>query len=425
MKTQTRQYCRPWLWLALALLVIQPAGAGTVPNGRIHSAIPQSDLICVGTVKSVGELGQGLFASGTGYTTEAQVESAEVSVEAVLSGSLSATHLHFLYPAPPSPPRMSSNYLHYPQVVAGERAIFFLSRQPAQQDGSGSFVLYSPFALPAPLVPIGNASLEGVLAPATPLRRIILTLVRALEVPDSAIRSECLQRLGEVGYLLDVKPRRYSDEYGVKDRLVLGEPISPPPSAAPDLEGFVQSRVLPAVLKQTMNSDAEVREQAIFALGRLQDVEMIPMLAKIADTQDKPGETGEAASILIFFYRNPAATRPLVGVLGDSNPNVRSQAAAALRELADPVAVPFLLEHLDDPDPDTRYYIVTALYAATDTPEHPDMALFQAKEDKYASFWKKWAAEHQDKVAALREQFLAPLPPQTTHPQAPHSPATH
>ncbi len=393
---------------------MQPAGAGVVPNGEISSAIPKSEVICVGTIKSVGELGHGLFDSGTGYTADAQVESAEVSVEAVLSGSLPGTHLHFLYPAPPSPPRMSSNYRHYPQVVAGERALFFLRRSPRPQDGgSEAFALYSPFALPAPLVPIGNASLEGVLAPATPLRRVILTLVRALEVPDGAIRLECLKRLGEVGYLLNAKPDGDRFDYAVTDRLVFGEPFSTPQSAATDLEGFVKSRVLPTVLMQTMNGSTEVRERAILTLGRLQDVAMIPMLAKIADRQYKLEETGEAVSLLTF-YRNPAATRPLVGLLSDSNPNVRSQAAAALRQLADPVAVPSLLEHLDDSDPDARYSIVSALYAATNTPDHPDTASFQAQEDKYVSFWKKWATEHQEKVDLLRAQFLAPLPTKAT-----------
>jgi len=420
MKTQIMQRFRTWLWSALLLALTQPVSAGIVPDGALHSVLPKSDVVCVGTVRSVGEAGHSLFKVGTGLSVEAQVAGAEISVEAVLSGNFSGTRLHLLYPAPLSSPRMSSNYTPYPHVVVGERAVFFLVKPPISNDKAPedkearSFLLYSPFALPSPIIPIGNVSLTGVLAAATPLRRVILTLVRALDVPDNTIRLDCLQRLGGVGYLLDVKPGVYLDEYAVKDRLTLGESVSTPQSTATDLESFVKSRVLLAVLGLATNSDAEVREQATFALGRLQDVDVIPALAKIADKQYKPGETGEAAFIL-RFYRNPAATRPLVGVLGDTNPNVRSQAAAALRELADPVAVPSLLEHLDDPDPDARYFIATALYTATNTPEHPDMALFQAKEDQYVTFWKKWALDHQDKVAALREQFLAPLPPKAVH----------
>ena len=417
MKIQLRQISRSWLWLALMLLLNCPANAGVVPNGGIDSAISKSDVICVGTVKSVNELAQGLFDSGTGYAAEAGVARADVSVETVLAGSLSGTRLHLLYPVLPSPPQMSSTYRHYPQVVAGERAIFFLSRLPSQRETDAeSFEFYSPFALPEPLVPIGTASLKGVLAAATPLRRLILTLVRTLDVPDKAIRSDCLQRLGGIGYLLYVKPGVYNDEYGVKSRSVFSEPVSTPQSAGADLESFVKSRVLPPVLKLTMNSNAEVREQAALTLGRLQDVDMIPVLTKIADKQYKPGENGEAASIL-GFYRNPAATRPLVGVLDDSNPSVRERAAYSLRELADPVAVPSLLEHTDDPDPDARYFIVTALYTATNTPEHPDMMLFRADEGKYVSFWKKWADEHQDKVTTLRDQFLTPPPARAARPQ--------
>jgi len=141
---------------------------------------------------------------------------------------------------------------------------------------------------------------------------------------------------------------------------------------------------------------------------------VIPALAKLADKQYHPGEQGMAAGVF-GQYRNPTATRALVGVLGDSSPNVRSQAAYSLRESADPLAVPFLLEHLDDPDPDARYSIVAALYMATDTPLCPGPVIFHAKEDEYISFCKKWAVDHQDKVAALREQFLAPLPTKAVH----------
>ena len=180
------------------------------------------------------------------------------------------------------------------------------------------------------------------------------------------------------------------------------------------LEAFIRARILPAVLKLTTNSDADLRDQAISAAGRLQDVGVIPALAKIADRQYKPGFVSMTSAIL-SQYRNPEATRALVGVLGDTNPNVRSQAAESLRESADPVAVPFLLEHLDDPDTDARYYIVTALYTATNTPEYPGTVLFHDDGDKYVTFWKKWATEHQEKVDFLRAQFLAPLPLRTMH----------
>ena len=53
---------------------------------------------------------------------------------------------------------------------------------------------------------------------------------------------------------------------------------------------------------------------------------------------------------------------------------------------------------------------MTALYTATNTPQYPGTVLFHEDEDKYITTWKKWSADHQDKVAALREQFLAPLP---------------
>ncbi|MGI4789329.1 MAG: HEAT repeat domain-containing protein [Janthinobacterium lividum] len=101
----------------------------------------------------------------------------------------------------------------------------------------------------------------------------------------------------------------------------------------------------------------------------------------------------------VYNYRTVDAVKPLINALSSKNSYVRQKAADALRNFADPLAIPFLLDHLDDPVspddtfPGAQYYIVTALYH--DNP------------GEYIAFWKKWAVDHKDKIKALRTQFNA------------------
>ena len=62
-----------------------------------------------------------------------------------------------------------------------------------------------------------------------------------------------------------------------------------------------------------------------------------------------------------------------------------------------------------------QWAFAAALLAATNTPSYPGTENSQDQEDKYVTFWKKWATEHQEKVDFLRAQFLAPLPTKAAH----------
>ena len=397
--------------LCSVLLLFWPHGAKAfgLPGGSLEFALPKSDVVCVGTIKSTSEAGQNVFRLGPHALIDCQDASAEVSVEAVLSGHFSGTRFHLNYPAYPAGAvhkGMSFPSNFYPHVVAGERAMFFLSK--ATGDGADTFSFFSPFARPAPIVPIGESSLAGILTAATPLRRVALTLTRGLDVPDKTIQLDCLQRLNVIGNLLYVmqsvhKPGTYDDEYELKNRLAFGEAVLTPESVASSLEEFVKAQILPTVLKLTTASDTDLSEQAVITAGSLQDVGVIPKLVNIADRHYE-------APLAIGNYRTGSAVRPLINALASKNDDVRAQAAYALRNFADPLAVPFLLDHLEDPNPDAQYYIVTALFTATDTPQYPGTQLFHDKTSDYIALWKKWATDHQDKIKALRAQFDAETP---------------
>lgn len=406
-------------YLAAFSAVLLACCQGAQAEPELPLFVQQADAICVGTVKDVQVQGQTSVMigrrNGQPVMVPTDAEVATVAVEDVLKGDLTPTVIKIAFN---KNAHTEFNSTQFTQLATGERAVLFLTVTPDKS----FFTLTQPRGDESSKVLLGRARLPP--HSTTPLRSTLLTLAQALSTqalstqPSSpsikAVRVGCLERLGSAGFLLYVSPDKSTDRYGVKARQASGEPLSVGAASASSLEQFIKTRILPAVLQLTTDTDVDVREKAFWAAGNLQDVDVIPALAKIAGKSYKPGMLGETA-VILRFLRNPAATRPLAGVLSDSDPDVRSQAAAGLRDLADPLAVPSLLEHLDDPSADAKYYIVTALFTATATPGYPGVVHFHDKEDEYVSFWKKWAVDHQDKVAALREQFLVPLPTKAVH----------
>ena len=392
--------------LALAYLDGQP---------EVPVLVQKADVICIAKVVSIKQVTATKFEANHGgpygppVLIDAQSAVAEVTVQSVLKGNMSQKSIEVAFfknaavrsnPFAPSP---------FTELAVEETDILFLKTT----DDETHFTLSQPSSYGKSKIAIGDAKISPIPATTPPLRAVLLTLTDGLVSGSKPVKMECLDRIGSAGFLLYAKAGVYVDEGAVARRSALGEPLMAD-GVLFSLEDFILARVLPTVLKLTTDKDADLRNQAVLAAGRLQDVDVIPALAKIADKQYQPGMLGMAADVF-SNYRNPSATRALVGILSDSNPNVRSQAAYSLRESADPVAVPFLLDHLDDPDANARYSIVAALFMATDTPLCPGPAIFHAKEDEYISFCKKWAVDHQDKVATLREQFLAPLPTKAVH----------
>ena len=380
-------------------------------NPEVPVLVQNADVVCIAKIVAVRQVTPIKFEAmhggpnGPPVLIDAQSAVAEVAVQSVLKGKISPKSIEVAFFK--NAPHDASNPMNpspFTELAAGETDILFLKAT----DDEGHFILSQPSSHGKSKITIGDAKVGPLPVVPLPLRAVLLTLVDALVSGSKPVKIECLDRIGSSGYLLYARTGVWVDEGAVIRRAALGEPLMADKPAS-SLEVFVWAKVLPVVLKLTADSDTDVRDHAVLAAGHLQDVSVIPALAKLANKQYKPGELRMAADVF-GQYRNPAATRALVGVLGDMNPNVRSEAAYSLRESADPVAVPALLEHLEDPDAGARYYIVTALYTATNTPQYPGTVLFHGDEDKYITHWKKWSADHQDKVAALREQFLAPLP---------------
>lgn len=406
------------LALCLSGLLFCPGSALAQFDGdpEVPVLVQKADIVCIAKVVAVTQGTPMKFEAVHGGPNSPSVfidalsAVAEVAVQSVLKGKIGPKTLTVaFYKNAPHDASNPFNPSPFTELAVGETEMLFLRTT----DDAAGFILSQPSSHGKSKITLGDAKIGPVPAAIPPLRAVLLALTDALSSGSKPVKLECLDRIGSAGYLLYAKAGVWVDTGAVIRRTALGEPLMAD-SPASSLEQFIKGKILPAVLKQRTDKDADVRDQAILTAGQLQDTSIIPALAKLADKQYKSGEQGMAAGVF-GQYRNPNATRALVGVLGDKNPNVREQAAYSLRELADPIAIPFLLEHLDNSDPGARYSVVAALFMATDTPLCPGPSIFHAKEDEYLSFCKKWGDEHQDKVLLLREQFLSPLPTKTVH----------
>lgn len=375
----------------LSILSACHKGADAAPELPVF--VQQADDICIGTVKSVQTLGQTSVmighSNGLPVMVQTDKEVATVTVEDVLKGSLTQAVIKVSFA---KNAYTTFNRTRFTQLMVGERAIFFLA---ATSDKS-VFSLTQPDSDGYSKIVIGATKLTG--HSTNPLRSTLLTVTQALAENTKAIRLNCLERLASTGFLLYVSLGKYTDEFGVKMRQNLSEPLFSDDTAASSIEQFVKTNILPPVLRLTTNSDVDISQQAFITAGYLQDVDVIPDLVKVADKNDD-------AVYAISNYRTADAVKPIISALTSKNNDVREQAAYALRNFADPLAIPFLLDDLDDPSPDAQYYIVTALFTATNTPHYPGTQLFHDKASDYVAFWKKWALEHRDKLTKLRHQF--------------------
>ncbi len=361
----------------------------------LADAVLQADVVCVGKVSNVQS--HGIVQVDTGFTTNgkpvtvaAEKATADVSVQAVYKGDMSPGIISVTFF---KNVRTGFNSVQFKEINPGSRNVLFLASTLEHHGWS----LTDPALLGTSVIPIGNAPLPDGLTGLEPLRAVLLVLAHSLADQSTAIQMDCLESIGGVGELLNVRPNLYTDADAVKLRAALNEPLTS------GLEAFVDGQVLPSVLALTSSPISEVAEQAYLTAGELQDVTVIPKLAEIAEQHYKPGEIGSAASTLSFF-RTPAAVRPLTAALDSTDSYVREEAAYALRYLADPAAVPFLINHLSDSDPDVRYYVVTALDVSTGNTHYPGTVLFHKNESEYIQPWQDYAANNRAQLQNARNK---------------------
>ncbi len=118
-------------------------------------------------------------------------------------------------------------------------------------------------------------------------------------------------------------------------------------------------RATPALTAALADSSADVRENAAQALGQARDAAAVaPLVAALKDTD---ADVREQAAFALSQLRDPAAAPALAGLLADKEAQVRERAAFALGQIRDPAAVDGLILALKDPSPDVQEQAAFAL----------------------------------------------------------------
>jgi HEAT repeat protein len=129
-------------------------------------------------------------------------------------------------------------------------------------------------------------------------------------------------------------------------------------SAAHALGKIGDPRAVDALIEVLHDSDLEVVARAAFALGQIGDARAAPALVGVLGHDNRELEA-TMASVLERFAAS--AVQPLIRALGHENWRAREQAADALRVIGAKDAIPSLAPLLADPCWQVRFAAVNAL----------------------------------------------------------------
>jgi HEAT repeat protein/beta-lactamase regulating signal transducer with metallopeptidase domain len=129
------------------------------------------------------------------------------------------------------------------------------------------------------------------------------------------------------------------------------------------------------------DAESEVRTQAAFALGQIRADAAVEALAR-ALAKDADGEVRKQAAFALGQVRSPAATAALAAALSDAEAEVRKQAVFALGQVRDTRSVERLAQALADADSEVRSQAAFALGQMRD--ERAVSGLLTALSDRHA-----------------------------------------
>ena len=112
-----------------------------------------------------------------------------------------------------------------------------------------------------------------------------------------------------------------------------------------------REQAIPALIAQLKETDVNVRGRIVAALGRCGS-QAIPALRAVLDDPDPAVRAG--ARMALGLTRSNRAVRPVIGLLANSDADVRRKAAVALGWLGNDYAEDALLAALEDKSPAVR-----------------------------------------------------------------------
>ena len=135
---------------------------------------------------------------------------------------------------------------------------------------------------------------------------------------------------------------------------------------------------LDAIVGALGDADAEMRQQAAFALRQYDSPRVRQALA--AALKDKDAEVRQQAAFSLGAQRSKESVDPLLGALTDTDSEVRSQAAFALAQIRDPRAADALMVAAKDKDAEVRAQAFMGLARIGD-PRAKDLAIAALKDE--------------------------------------------
>ncbi|MBI1422019.1 MAG: hypothetical protein GC149_01050 [Gammaproteobacteria bacterium] len=132
-----------------------------------------------------------------------------------------------------------------------------------------------------------------------------------------------------------------------------------------------------ALLFALQDTRPEVRRLAAKALGQIGDIRAIDFLIGLLSDPDRGVRA--TAAIALGNYRHPMAAQKIMDAYPAAGLSARVDLIFALAHINDILAVPFLMQHAKDPEPDIRAAIMLALGKLRDARVIP--ALLQGVQD--------------------------------------------
>jgi hypothetical protein len=436
----------------VSCLLFNPAANGTpVTFSPLPDLVRQADAICVGTAASSKQIGPGWFYVGAvddqGEKIYIQLQQAatDFHVEDVIKGGAKKAQIDVTFPLnilvgqdivsqPAGFLTMQDVNPHlFTELVPKERVIVFL------KSGTGQLplALLEPESLPSPKIRIGQAVIQGKPEGLTPLRTILLYMAAALGGKDRIVQIDCLRRIADISAILYQPSQEEAEVREAIQELPTGwlkeqklyVPYQPAPGRfwidqpaakvrhafldLPDsLEKFVADSVVPAVLILCKSPDPQVHRQALMTAAALGCPGVIPELAKDYETylskkHDELTNPNLGWHARIEAYAVPEAIPYLVPLLQSTYPAVRQAAVHSLSRIDEEQALPFLIDHLEDPDAAVQEQICIALSVITlEVGPSPPFDGQGEKRKRTVAFWHQWANEHKEQLHILRMQYL-------------------
>ena len=128
-----------------------------------------------------------------------------------------------------------------------------------------------------------------------------------------------------------------------------------------------------ALLFALQDTRPEVRRLAAKALGQIGDIRAIDFLIALLGDPDRGVRA--TAAIALGNYRHPMAAQKIMDAYPKAGVSARMDLIFALAHINDILAVPFLIQHAKDPEPDIRAAIMLALGKLRDARVIPSLLL--------------------------------------------------